>query len=75
MEMVLKVTAERDGHLLRLNDHRISKKSSERKLLERDVILKTMQASVKHLEKSLILLENETRRLEKINEMLMRKYG
>lgn len=53
MERVSNVTAERDDLLVRLNDNEVPKENFKRKILEKDVILKDMTASVKQLKKKL----------------------
>lgn len=72
---LLEIKAERHNLLLRLNTYRASSKKMERRLSEQDDILKTMTASMKHLEKKVTSLENKKRHLESTSEELVRRHG
>lgn len=71
-EAILVVIAERLHGCLRLKDYKRSKKSLERKLSDRGVILEAMKTSVKLPENNLSSVQNERSLLEKSGERMMR---
>lgn len=64
----MKVTAETDVLLVRLNDCKVFKKNLKRKPPEQNFILMAIKASMKPLEKKFGSMTNEKRLQEKTNE-------
>lgn len=69
----MELTAKRDDLLLQLYDNKGSKKYLERKVSEKEVVLKAMTVSAKQLEKMVCSLRNDTKFLQKTNDELLRR--